>query len=316
MILVTGGLGFIGLHTARALLDLGETCVLTQYRVAREPDFIKDEVGKRVFVEQLDVTDTDSFMAIGKKHKVDGIVHLAVPGLGALSPADDFRVNMNGLLNALQAAQDWEVKRIGIASSLAVYAGIRDIPYREDMPLPMTGGNPTEAFKKSYEVLGTHFAGRTGIDLVNLRIGGIWGPLYHSMANLPSRLVHAAVKKEQPSLEGPRGVPFAEDGSDMCYVKDCGRGIALLQVADKLNHRTYNVASGHPTQNKELVSAIQKVIPDFEVELPAGHAPGGSGEVPYLDLSWIREDTGFEPAFTTESAIADYISWLQAGNAE
>ncbi|HVB07051.1 MAG TPA: NAD(P)-dependent oxidoreductase [Acidimicrobiales bacterium] len=316
MILVTGGLGFIGLHTARALLDLGETCVLTQYRVAREPDFIKDEVGKRVFIEQLDVTDTESFMAIGKKHHIDGIVHLAVPGLGALSPADDFRVNMNGLLNALQAAQDWEVKRIGIASSLAVYSGVRELPYREDMPLPMTGGNPTEAFKKSYEILGTHFAGRTGIDLVNLRIAGIWGPLYHSMANLPSKLVHAAVKGEKPNLEGPRGVPYAEDGGDMCYVKDCGRGIALLQVAEKLNHRTYNIASGRATRNEDLVAAVHKVLPDAELELPAGHAPNSPGEVPYLDLSWIHEDTGFEPQYSTESGIADYVGWLQAGNAE
>lgn len=312
MILVTGGLGFIGLHTARALLDLGETCVLTQYRVAREPDFIKDEIGKRVFVEQLDVTDTESFRAIGKKHKIDGIIHLAVPGLGALSAADDFRVNMNGLLNALEAAVDWEVKRIGIASSLAVYAGIKEVPYREDMALPMTGGNPTEAFKKAYEVLSTHFAQRTGIDLVNLRIAGIWGPLYHSMANLPSRLVHAAVKGVAPQLEGPRGVPFAAAGSDMCYVKDTGRAIALLQVADKLNYGTYNVASGHPTTNQELVDAVRKVIPSFECELPAGD--GGAGAPGYLDLARITADTGYTPEFSTENAIADYIGWLQAGN--
>ena len=57
MHLVTGGLGFIGLHTARALLDRGEDVVLTQYRVAREPDFIKPELGKRAFIEQLDVAD-------------------------------------------------------------------------------------------------------------------------------------------------------------------------------------------------------------------------------------------------------------------
>src|SRR5687768_8028838 len=86
MYLVTGGLGFIGLHTARALLDEGEDVVLTQYRVAREPDFIKDELGKRAFVEQLDVTNKDAMMEIGKKHNITGIVHLAVPALNALSP--------------------------------------------------------------------------------------------------------------------------------------------------------------------------------------------------------------------------------------
>src|SRR5687768_4644808 len=102
MILITGGLGFIGLHTARALIDEGEQVVLTQYRVAREPDFIKPELGKNAFIEQLDVTDGERMLEVGKKYKITGIVHLAVPGLGALSPADDYKVNMNGLLNVLE----------------------------------------------------------------------------------------------------------------------------------------------------------------------------------------------------------------------
>src|SRR5665213_3015161 len=106
MILITGGLGFIGLHTARALIDQGEDVVLTQYRVPRAPDFLKDEFGKHAFVEQLDVTDASGFEAIGKKHEIDSIVHLAVPGLGAFGAAEDFRVNMTGLLNALRAAEE------------------------------------------------------------------------------------------------------------------------------------------------------------------------------------------------------------------
>src|SRR5688572_28100819 len=113
MYLLTGGLGFIGLHTERALLNEGEDVVLTQYRVAREPDFIKDELGKRAFVEQLDVTNKDALLEIGNKLKITGIVHLAVPALNALSPYDDFNVNMNGLINILEAGKEWGVKRFG-----------------------------------------------------------------------------------------------------------------------------------------------------------------------------------------------------------
>ncbi len=156
MILITGGLGFIGLHAARSILDGGEDVVLTQYRVAREPDFIKDELGKRVFIEKLDVADAEALMEIGKRHKISGIVHLAVPGLGALNPADDYRVNMYGLLNIMEAARIWEVKRLSLASSIAVYAGLPEGPFKEDSPLRLVGMNPTEAFKKSYEILGSH----------------------------------------------------------------------------------------------------------------------------------------------------------------
>jgi UDP-glucose 4-epimerase len=148
--LITGGLGFIGLHTARALLDEGEDVVLTQYRVAREPDFIKGEIGKRAFVEHLDVTDKARLDEIGRTHKIDKIVHLAVPGLGALSPYEDFRVNMSGLSNILEAGLAWECSRIGLGSSGAVYQGTRapDGVNREDMPLNLRGGGPTGPWTK------------------------------------------------------------------------------------------------------------------------------------------------------------------------
>jgi UDP-glucose 4-epimerase len=312
MILVTGGLGFIGLHTARHLIDRGEQVVLTQYRVAREPDFMKAEIGKNAFVEQLDVTDNDRLLEIGQKHRITGIVHLAVPALNALSPLDDFNVNMKGLVNIMEAARTWEVKRLGLASSNAIYSGVREGPFREDMPLRMIGGNPTETWKKAFEVIGSHYAQRTGLDIVMLRIAGIYGPLYHSMSNLPSRLVHAAVKGEPPVM---RGETFAEDTGDMCYVRDCGQGIARLMTADSLPNKVYNIGSGRPTSNGELVGAIRRIYPDFQVDLK----PGTSAQFRangYGEIARIREDVGYEPQFQVEKAVEDYIGWLKAGNAE
>src|SRR5687768_11555079 len=313
--LITGGLGFIGLHTGRSMLDMGEDVVLTQYRVARAPDFIKDELGKRAKVEQLDVTDKDRLAEIGKTHKIDRILHLAVPGLGALSPLEDFTVNMQGLINILEAGREWEVKRIGLGSSLAVYQNARGVDgiNREDQPLAMTGGGPTGTWKKSFEIIGAYYGDRTGLDIVNLRIAGIYGPLYHSMSNLPSRLVHGAVKNEPPVM---RGDVYAEDGTDMTYVKDCGRGLAMVMLSDKLNHKTYNVATGRATTPGELVSAIQSVVPGFDASfLKEGRTPGSPGDT-RSDISRIQADTGYEPQYLVEKSIPDYVNWLKAGNAE
>src|SRR5258708_30006726 len=77
MILITGGLGFIGSHTTAALLDLGESCVLVQRRAPAVPGALADEVGRRVFVEQADIGDRRAFLEIRKRHKITGIVHLA-----------------------------------------------------------------------------------------------------------------------------------------------------------------------------------------------------------------------------------------------
>ena len=92
MILITGGMGFIGLHTARRFLDAGEDVVITRYRTWREPDFLQDEYGKRVRIESVDTTSHHDMLGAALKHKVTGIVHLSVPALTALTPAEDYRI--------------------------------------------------------------------------------------------------------------------------------------------------------------------------------------------------------------------------------
>jgi UDP-glucose 4-epimerase len=306
VILVTGGLGFIGLHTARALLDRGEEVVLSQYRVTRDPDFIRDEIGKRAFVERLDVTDNEGLLEIGKRYKIDGILHLATPGLGALDAAGDYRMNMFSLINVLEAARVWEVKRLGLASSVGVYTGVPNGPFQEDMPLRTTPSYAVEAYKKAYEILGSHYAARTGVEVVMLRIAGIWGPLYHSMGSVVSRLAHAAVKGEEPIL---RGDIYDDDRSDFCYVKDCARGVAMLQAAPKLNHKVYNIGAGRATSNKEFAEAIRKLVPDARLPIKPGATMERSR--PYMDITRIKEEVGYEPEWDLDAAMADYIDWLK-----
>ncbi len=243
-------------------------------------------------------------------------MHLTGAGIGPLGPIDNLRMDTQGLLNALQATQEWGVPRMSIASTIEVYGGVPENPFREDLPLPMTAAHPIPAFKKSAELLTTLVARSVGFEIVNLRIAAIWGPLGRTESPffaLP-RLVHPALKGETPNFSPPRPPAYADDGGDMCYVKDCGRAIALLQLADKLNHHTYNVGSGRPTKHKEIVAAIKTVIPDAIIDLREGRDPDGTGEDFYLDITRIHEDTGDKPVYDVERGIADYIGWLRAGH--
>ena len=54
MIIVIGGMGFIGLNTVIRLLEVGEDVVVTQHSASRVPDIIKEHVGKRLFIERWD----------------------------------------------------------------------------------------------------------------------------------------------------------------------------------------------------------------------------------------------------------------------
>jgi UDP-glucose 4-epimerase len=316
MILITGGLGFIGSHTARALADLGESCLLVQRRSAGAvPGFLAGpHADGRVLLEQADLGDRDAFLEIGRRHPITGIVHLAgsvpwPPGAG--EPVDAARAAVGSLLTVVQAARDWQVPRVGVASTIGVYGGVRAAsPLGEELPLPMTSGHVIPAFKKIGELLTDHLAGATGVEIVNLRIGAVWGPLGRpaSMFFAAPQLVHAAATGTAPELPGPL---YADDGGDLIYVKDCGRAVALLQVAQRLSHRTYNVASGRVTTNRELISAL----PGSPIEPAAGRNPDGPAHDVHLDITRLVQDTGYRPAYDTGRGVADYLAWLRAGNA-
>ncbi|HET8562269.1 MAG TPA: NAD(P)-dependent oxidoreductase, partial [Candidatus Binatia bacterium] len=311
MILITGGLGFIGLHTARRFLELGGKVVLTQYRVRREPDFIKGEIGKRAFIENLDVTSGHDVIDVVRRHKITGIVHLAVPGLAALSAAEDYRINMIGFLNILEAARLFDVRRVSLASSIAVYASLPEGPFREDAHVPVHSGNPTETFKKALEILGLHYASRTGLEVVALRIGNPFGPLYHSLAAPTSRICHAAAKGVPADFKGARGgAPHEEDETGAFYVKDCATAIQLLQMADKLSHRIYNIGCERPMRYREFVEAVKKAVPTAQIGLQSGHGPRNRPNA-HMDITRIMEEVGYQPQYDVERAVAEYIDWLR-----
>jgi len=91
---------------------------------------------------------------------------------------------------------------------------------------------------------------------------------------------------------------------------DCGRAIALLMLAERLNHRTYNVSSERLVQYSEVVAAINAAVPGTDVALPEGRNPDRPPDN-YLDITRLRTDTGFSPEYDVERAVPDYVDWLR-----
>jgi UDP-glucose 4-epimerase len=316
MILITGGLGHIGTATVQALLDTDEECLLVQRRSPEIPD---GRFTAPVHAVQADVKDLDALRAIGRDHAITGIVHMAGsmpwPPNPDEVPVKAARDALGGLFNIIQVAQEWGVKRVSLASTIGVYAGLSNTgALSEELPVPLTAPHVIPTFKRIGELLGNHLAGATGLEVIHLRISGAWGPLGHlpNFAFPAPQFVYAAATGTPIDLSGVAGRLKADDGLDLCYVYDLGRATALLQTADTLAHTTYNVAAGRMTTNREVIAAIQSVVPDFELDLE----PGSSVPPSYLDITRLRQDTGYQPEWDVERSVADYIAYFRAGNAQ
>jgi UDP-glucose 4-epimerase len=321
MQLITGGLGFIGSHTARALLDLGEDCVVTQHSATQVPDYLQLDLGARLVVEPVDVENAAALLQIGDRHTITGIVHLADAATHRLwNHAGSISLGrldglFDSLFHVLHAAHEWGVTRVTIASTIGVYAGVAPGRWSEETALPMVAAHAIPTAKKCTELLATLISDQIGIAAVHVRPSAIWGPggrAQSSFFALPA-LVHAAVhgETESPSIPQPL---YAGDATDACYVKDCARAIALIQTAPTLTHRTYNIGSGRTTSNEQIVTAIRRMLPDATFTLTDGRNPHSPPIDPFLDLTQIHQDTGYEPAYDIDTALADYINWLRTGH--
>jgi UDP-glucose 4-epimerase len=314
MILVTGGMGFIGVHTVRCLLDRDQRVVVGYHSTQRIPEFWEDAVGGRVFPERVDVTNAEDVQTVMRTHHVERVIHLAMPGVAGLTPIEDFRTSAIGLMNVLEAARLCGVKRITFASSSTVYSGLRRGPYREDATLPLESRNATEAYKKAGEIVLFHYADRTGLDVNAIRTRTVYGPMYYSLVNVPSRLCHAAVTGRQAEFptSGPgAGVPFEDDTTDLSYVRDVAEIFARAALVDHSPYRVYNVSQGCAVSYGQLAAAVRKAEPTFSVTLQPGANPRGEPPANYLDVTRIKDVFGYVPQWDHERAVADYVAWLR-----
>jgi UDP-glucose 4-epimerase len=311
MILIVGGMGFIGLNTALRLVEVGEKVVISQHSAHRVPDGLKDKVGTEVFTARMDVTNPYEVFEVIRRHQVDSIINLMAPPARSLSTQSDYHLYTAGLQNVLEAARTFGLRRVSLGSSVGVYGGLAAGPFREDAGLPVQSPTQVSAFKKGMEMHAHFYAAQAKLDVIALRIASIYGPFYYSMHNPIGRLCQAAVRQVEPDFKDrPDGKIFEDDQADWTYVKDVARGIQMLHTAERLAHRVYNIGSGRATSNRDIVEAVRKVVPDAKgAVLKAGRTPGNATN-PATDLSRINE-VGYQPEHTLESGIAAYIDWLR-----
>ena len=139
VVLLAGGAGYIGSHTAVELLNAGHDVVIVDDYSNSCPESIKrvEEItGKSIVSYEADVKDKEVMTKIFAENKIDCVIHFA--GLKAVGestrlPAKYYRNNIDTTLTLLECMKEAGVKKIVFSSSATVY-GEQKPPYVETMP--------------------------------------------------------------------------------------------------------------------------------------------------------------------------------------
>ena len=302
-VLVTGGGGFLGAATARALLDRGDTVIAFDTRLDGIAGFEPEE---RLIRAQGDITDLASLMHAVLHHAPEAVIHCAAI-VGVLSsigsPVNIVRVNVEGSLNVFEAMRLGGVKRCIHMSSEEAYGAFR--ADRIDETHPLDPLNPYGICKATVEHLGRSYRDLHGLEVINLRTSWVYGAGL-PRDRIPKNLVDAALEGRELHL--PTGAATAIDHT---YVDDVVA--AILAALDRPQHRfdAYNVASGTAVTVAELAAIVSELVPGARLSVgPGAYRHGGRIEVftkGALDVSRAAAELGWRPRHDIRAGLAAYV---------
>ena len=144
MILVTGGLGYIGSHTVVELLKKGERLVVMDNLSNSKESMmekIKQITGVGFIFCKTDLLDKEGMRKIFRENKIDSVIHFAAlkaVGESVEKPLEYYKNNVVGTINLLEVMKEFNVNKMVFSSSATVYGAPKTVPITEDMPLSTT----------------------------------------------------------------------------------------------------------------------------------------------------------------------------------
>lgn len=156
-VLLTGGTGYIGSHTAVELLDENLEVIIIDNLSNSKKDVIskiEEITKKKVSFYEGDVRNKKLLQEIFSKHKIDSVIHFAglkAVGESVSKPLEYYDNNIGSTLTLLEVMKEYNCKQIVFSSSATVYGDPAKLPIKEDFPLSTT--NPYGTTKLMIEMI-------------------------------------------------------------------------------------------------------------------------------------------------------------------
>lgn len=326
MILVTGGLGYIGSHTCVALLQGGYDAVILDNLSNSLPavaERIAAIAGRRPTFVQGDVLDGALLDDIFRKNKIDAVIHFAAAkavGESVAEPLKYYRNNVAGTVSLLGAMAKAGVKTLVFSSSATVYGEASTLPIQEDFPRSAT--SPYGRSKIMQEDIFTDLAhADSAWRIVSLRYfnpvgaheSGLIGEDPRGTPNnlMPYLLQVAIGRRDELNIFG--GDYPTPDGTcirDYIHVQDLADGhlAALKYMQAKSGCIAVNLGAGKGTSVLEMCSAFERVI---NHKLPRKVVARRAGDVAacWSDPSLAKSLFGWQPQRDLLQMCRDAWNW-------
>ena len=328
-ILVTGAAGFIGFHTAKALLERGDDVVgldnlspyydvtlkearLAQLRPHAKFRFIRGDLKDRAAIET-------SFA----EHKPRRVVHLAAQAgvrHSLTHPHDYGDANLVGFLNILEACRHNNTEHLLFASSSSVYGANAKLPFsvhdNVDHPVSLYA-----ATKKANEVMAHAYAHLYRLPVTGLRFFTVYGPW--GRPDMSPFIFTERIVKGEPIDVFNQG----KHKRDFTYIDDVVEGVvSTLDIvpgpdprwsADKPDpassnapYRLYNIGNHTPVALMDYIATIEKAV-GKKAKLNMLPLQPGDVEATFADVSELKAATGFEPKTPLADGIAKFVAWYR-----
>ena len=329
-ILVTGAAGFIGFHTAKQLLDRGDTVVgldnfndyydvsLKEGRAALLDDYDNFKMVR------MDLADRSGIETLFADEKFDKVINLAAQAgvrYSIENPHAYIDSNIVGFVNILEGCRHNDVQHLTYASSSSVYGANTTMPFsihqNVDHPLALYG-----ATKKANELFAHTYSNLYNLPTTGLRFFTVYGP--YGRPDMALFLFTKAIIEDRPIDV----FNYGKHKRDFTYIDDIVEGV--IRTSDhtatanedwdpaspdpgtsKAPYRIYNIGNQQPVELMDYIGALEKTLgKTAEKNL----LPLQPGDVPdtWADTEDLATDVGYQPSTSVEVGVKNFVEWYLA----
>ncbi len=334
-ILVTGNAGFIGFHTARALLARGDDVVgldvvndyydpkLKEDRLAALEETAKTSAGSYHFI-RADLADRAAVDACFHAHRFDRVIHLAAQAgvrHSLTHPEEYVASNLVGFSHILEACRHHQVGHLTYASTSSVYGANTHMPFSEH-----DGANHPLQFyaatKRANELMAHAYSHLFRLPTTGLRFFTVYGPW--GRPDMALFLFTRAILAGEPIQVFNNG----HHSRDFTYVDDIVEGVIRASdqpaapnpawnsdapdpATSNAPYRIFNIGAEAPVSLMDYITVLERCLGRTAIKQML---PAQPGDVPdtRADVSALMNAVDYRPRTSVEEGVARFVDWYRA----